>query len=171
MDLLANLFGILGLLSNIIGIQLKKKKSIMLSFMFSTLFFSINFLLIKAYAGSVISFISTIETFINYCYDKKEKEYPLPLIYSYIFISLISGAFTYRSIIDILPVLSSIVFIFTIIQKKEKNIRFLTLIYMLLFVAYDYIVCAYMPLLAATIYVVSIIISIIRYDIMKKKIK
>lgn len=167
MNLLANLFGILGLLFNIIGIQLKKKKSIMLSIMFSTLFFSINFLLIKAYTGSIISFISTIETFINYCYDKKEKEYSLPLIYSYVFISLVSGAFTYNNFIDILPILSSIVFILTIIQKKEKNIRFLTLTYILLFVVYDYFMCAYIPLISAIIYVVFIIISIVRYDILK----
>ncbi len=169
MSLLAHSFGTLGLLSNIIGIQLKKKKHIMISFIFASLFFSINFALIKAYSGAVFSFIATIQTFINYCYDNKNKKYPILLIYSYVITALICGFLTYSNIIDLLPILSSIIYILTIIQKKEKYIRFLTLIYISLFVVYDFIIKAYLPLISGTIFVISIIISIIRYDFLNKK--
>lgn len=170
MNLLANFFGALALLSNIFGIQSKKKKYIMISFILANLFLVINFILLKAYSGAIICFISVIETSINYIYDKNKRKYPVALICIYIIISLICGLFAFKNVIDILPVLSSIIFAFTIIQKKERNIRILTLSFISLFVAYDFIVGAYAALLSAVIYCISIAIAIIRYDILKKKI-
>ena len=169
MQMVAQFFGILGIISNVIGIQLKQKKHIMLAFLIANFLFAINFALLKAYSGAVICFIQGVETFINYSYDRNNKKCPKLLISAYLFVTIICGIFTCNNMIDILPVLSSVFFIMAIMQSKEKYIRLLTLIFISLFVIYDVFVGAYMALISDVIFNISTIISIIRYDTLRFK--
>lgn len=169
MNIIIQLVGILGLITKIIGIQLKKKKDILIALMISSTLFAINFFLLKAYSGAVISIVMTLEVVINYIFDKKKKEYPMWLIGTYIIVSVACGIFTYQSITDTLPIIASIIFIFTIIQKKEKNIRLLTLAYVTTFFVYDSLVGAYFALISDLLQDISIIIAILRYDHLNRK--
>jgi|GEM_PF-930910 len=171
MNLIAQFFGVLAIIANIVGMQFKQKKHIMIAFLLATFCFSINFVLLKAYSGALICFIQSIEIFINYLYDIKDKKYPPLLIGTYVIISIVCGVLTYNNLFDILPVLSSLIFIIAITQTKERYIRFLTLIFISLFAIYDILVGAYLALLSDILHDTSTIIAIMRYDVLKKSDK
>ncbi|GHW02767.1 hypothetical protein AGMMS50249_5530 [candidate division SR1 bacterium] len=159
-----------GTISNIVGIQFKKKKHIMITIILANLFFCINFALLNAYSGALVCLVAMIQTLINYCFDIKNKKYPLILIISYYVVAAICAFVTYSSLIDIIPVICAMLLTTTIIQSKERNIRNLILINIILWIFYDISVGAYTAIISDVFLVTSTLIAIIRYDI-KKKVK
>ena len=166
-NIIAQMMGVLGTISNIIGIQLKKKSQIMISIILANFFFSLNFLLLEAYSGAIICFIAGIQTFINYLFDIKKKKYPIWLITIYYLISLVSVLITFTTLIDIIPIICAILLITTIIQKKERNIRLLTLVNIGLWSVYDLTVGAYTAAISDAFMTISTLIAITRLDILK----
>lgn len=167
---LAQFFGILVIISNVLAMQMKRKKNILMFFIFANLFSAINFILLKSYSGTLICIFSIAQTIINYLYDKKEKEVPKILIGVYIVISIVCGIFTYNQIFDLLPIICSILYTVTILQQKESNIRKITLINITLWIIYDLLCKAYTAGISDFITSVSTVIAIYRYDY-KSKIK
>lgn len=169
MNILAQLFGLLGLIINIVGIQFKKKRKILITFLLANLIFGISFLFLKGYSGAAICLVAGIQSSIHYIFINKNKKFPLYLIILYIIIPIIIGFFTYKSLIDIFPVFASILFTFSIIQKKERKIRFFTLFNILMWMIYDIIIGAYTAALDDLIFLTSTLIAVYRYDIFKNK--
>ena len=81
------------------------------------------------------------------------------------------GVAFYRQVIDILPIVCSVLYTLTIVQKKEKNIRSLTLITTILWLIYDFIVGAYTAAISNIIFCISNLIAIFKYDIKGKRKK
>lgn len=171
MNITSQVLGFLGVLSNIIGVQLKNKRNIMIAFIIANIFFSLCFLLLKSYSGMVISLFSVVQTVINYSFDKKDKKIPKYLIIFYIIISIICGLLTYKKALDVLPIICSILYTLSIVQTMEKRIRFITLINVSLWTAYDFMVGAYASGINSIILISSTLIAIIRYDILKRQKK
>lgn len=167
MNLLAQIISFIGIISNIIGIQLKNKKDILISFIIANLSFGISFVLLKSYSGAAISFIAATQAIINFFIDKKGKTVSKYLITTYIIISTLVGLITYRTIIDIMPIICSVLFTLSIIQKKEKKVRIYTLTNITLWTIYDLIVGVYTAGISNIFLISSTIISIVRYDILK----
>lgn len=133
------------------------------------LLFAINFILLQSYSGAIISFISAIQTLINYVLEKKEIPFPKWLIPVYLVVSFVCGMATYQSFVDILPVTGSILYTLSIIQKKEKNLRRITLANTILWLIYDLLVMAYSSAISEVFFLTSNLIAIYRYDIRKQK--
>lgn len=167
-NIFAQVLGTLGIGTNVIGIQLKQKQHILIAFMAANLLFGSSFILLKGYSGAVICLVAAVQTLINYQYERKNKEFPKYLIVSYIIIAFICGIFTYKTLIDILPVICSVLYTLSIIQKRESNLRKVTFINIILWVIYDYSVGAYAAFTSDLFLTVSTIVAIIRYDILKK---
>lgn len=86
-----------------------------------------------------------------------------------IIISIILGTITFKSYIDILPIICSILYIFSIIQTKEKNIRRISFVNILLWIIYDIVCQAYTTAISDTFMTISIIIGMYRFDYKKEK--
>lgn len=171
MNIVSQVFGFLGVLSNIIGVQFKDKKNIMFAFIIANIFFALCFGLLKSYSGMVISLFAVIQTIINYFFDKNNKKIPIYLIVIYIVISLVCGVFTYKAALDILPIVCSVLYTISVIQTKENRIRIITLINVILWTLYDFLVGAYTAGANSIFLTISTFIAIIRYDILKKSKK
>ncbi len=169
MFIVAQLFGILTIISNVIAMQMKNKKQIIFCYILANFFSSINFMLLKSYSGAIICLFAIIQTFINNFFEKNEKKMPYTLISLYIIISIILGAITFRTYIDILPIICSILYTLIIIQNKEKNIRKIALINIMIWVVYDILYKAYTASISDSITTISTIIGIYRFDIKKEK--
>lgn len=168
MNIPAQILGLIGIIINIIGIQLKNKKSILIAFLLANLSFALCFVFLKSYSGSLICFVAAIQTLINYLFEKKNKKFPLYLIIIFILVSLTCGFLTYKTLKDLLPVACSLLYTTCIIQYKESNIRVLTLINIILWTIYDFIVGAYTAGINDIMLIVSTVIAIIRYDVIGK---
>lgn len=167
MFLLAQIIGLIGVIVNIVSIQLKNKKNILMLFLIANVLFGITFFLLKSYTGSVICLIAAIQTYINNIFVNNGKVLPKKLIILFILISAIAGFLSYKSIVDIMPVMSSVLYIFSIVQSNEKNIRLLTFLNMLLWSVFDIVVGAYTASISDIIFLISTIVAIYRYDILK----
>lgn len=167
--ILAQILGILGTVGNVVSMQLKRKNQILLCFILAGIFFSGNYLLLGGYSGAIICIIATLQTLTSYIFEIKKKEMPKWLITIFFMISLIGGILTYQNILDILPILGGITYTWSIVQKKEKYIRWITLSNCTLWFIYDVFIKAYSTCISDIIYILSTLIGIIRFDVIKKE--
>ncbi|MDE5831291.1 MAG: YgjV family protein [Clostridia bacterium] len=170
MFILAQILSFIAMIINMVAVQLKKKKHILLTIVVSNLLFIISYILLKAYVGALTCGIVAIEIIINTVLEDKGKKTPKLLIILYILVSIIIGVTTFGGFIDILPIIASILFVFTLMQSKEKYVRMLILGNLISWVIYDIFVMAYLAGLSDFFVILSTITAIIRYDI-KKEVK
>jgi len=170
MFILAQILSFIAMLVNMVAVQLKTKKQILLTIVASNLLFIISYILLGAYVGAITCGIVAIEIIINTILEDKGKKTPIYLIIVYLIISILIGIFTFGSLVDLLPIIASILFIFTLVQSKESSVRLLILGNLISWVIYDMFVKAYLAGASDSFVILSTIAAIIRYDI-KKELK
>lgn len=170
MFILAQILSFIAMVINMIAVQLKTKKQILLTIVISNLLFVISYLLLGAYVGALICGIVAIEIIINTILDGKGKKTPKYIIILYLIISILIGFLTFNSLIDLLPIIASILFLFTLVKSKEKYVRLLILGNLTSWIIYDFFVKAYLAGISDLFVISSTITAIIRYDI-KKEVK
>lgn len=169
MFIVAQIFGILVIISNVLAMQMKKKRQIIFMFILANLFSTINFLLLGGYSGAIICFFAILQTVINNHFEKLQKQVPHILIGIYVILSIVLGAITFQTFIDTLPIICSILYTLTIIQNKEKNIRKLSLVNIILWICYDLVCMAYTAAISDTFMAISTLIGMYRFDFKKKQ--
>ncbi len=167
MFIVAQLFGILVIIANVLSMQMKSKKQIIFMFILANLFSAINFILLQSYSGAIICFFAIIQTFINKIFERKEQNIPKIVILIYVIISIILGTITFNTIIDILPIICSILYTITIIQNKEKNIRRISLVNIILLIVYDIVCQAYTAAISDSLMTISTLVGMYRLDYKK----
>lgn len=123
--------------------------------------------MLGAYVGALTCGIVAIEIIINTILEDKGKITLKPLIILYLIISMLLGITTFSSFIDLLPIIASILFVFTLIQYKEKYVRLLILGNLTSWIIYDFFVGAYLAGISDLFVISSTIMAVIRYDIRK----
>lgn len=168
-NLVAQIISFLAVVLNIVSMQFKNKENIIKAFLAIGIMFTLTFLLLGAYSGAVVAFFTFIQTFINYKIEKKNKRIPKRLVTVYLIISIILGIVFFKVYSDLLPIIASVLYTLSIVPKKEKYIRILTLFNVIAWVAYDTIIGIYFAAILNVFLVLSTLIAIIRYDILKEK--
>ena len=171
MFITAQIFGILVIIANVLAMQMKNKKQIILMFILANLFSAINFVLLQSYSGAIICIFAIVQTFINKIFENKNKQVPRIVVGIYVIISIILGAITFKGYIDIVPIICSILYTLTIIQDKEKNIRRISLVNIILWILYDIVCHAYTAAISDSLMTISTIIGMYRFDYKKIKEK
>lgn len=161
---IAQIFGIMGIIFSVLSMQMKTKKNIMIMLLLLNLASALNFLFLDSLSGSLVCFFAVIETFINYLFDSKNKKVPIYVIGIYVVINIALGLSSYHSLLDILPIVCALLYCATICMQKESNIRKLMFANQSLWLVYDIIVKAYMFSISNVLTLVSIVISMIRFD-------
>lgn len=169
-NILAQIFGALATLTNVIGIQLKTKEQILISYILACLFFIVSFTLLKAYSGTATCMIMGIITTIIYFMDKYKKEVKTNLIILMIILSLCIASLFYNSFVDIISISSCIPFVLMVVQKKEKHVRLWTGIFLLFYTIFDILVGAYTAFIGDLCFLTSTLISIIINDFLTKRV-
>lgn len=169
MFIVAQIFGLLVIISNVLSMQMKNKSKIIFMFILANLFSAINFVLLNSYSGAIICAFSIIQTFINKIFEKKKQTIPMLVICSYIVLSIILGAITFSSFIDILPIICSVLYTLTIIQNKEKNIRKISLANIILWIIYDVVCQAYTAAISDFLMTISTVVGMYRFDYKNNK--
>lgn len=168
MFILAQILSFIAMVINMVAVQLKTKKQILLTIVVSNLLFVISYILLGAYVGALTCGIVAIEIIINTILEDKGKITPKFLIIIYLIISIIIGITTFNSLIDLLPIIASILFILTLRQSKEKYVRLLMLGNLTSWIIYDFFVKAYLAGISDLFVISSTITAIYRYDINKE---
>lgn len=167
--IIAQVLALFGAVSNMIAMQINKKRSILFCYVIANFAYGTNYLLLGGISGAIICIVEGFETLINGIIEDKGKKVPVWLTGIYITITLVIGTFTYNSLIDLLAIIGGILYVLLITVKKESNIRKLTFILMILWIIYDIIYRSYVAAINDTFILISTMIGIYRFDIKKGK--
>lgn len=166
--IVAQLLGIIGPSLKIVSIQFKDKKNILLMFVMVNTTIGIELLLLKAYSGAMVCFIAVIQTVINYLYVRINKNLPKFYIPIYIIVSLAAGIYSYKMIIDSLAIICAMLYIASICQTKEKNIRIISFFNIFLWIIYNLYNKAFTDALFKVAFLISTLIAIYKYDVKRE---
>lgn len=161
--IIAQVFGVLGIIANVSSMQFKKRKQILAALLCLNLFSALNFIFLNKLSSAYISLFAVIEIIINYLFESRKKEVPKPLVALYAVISIILGSLNFTGLIDLLPIACAILFCITIVIKKEQHIRVAMLLTQLLWFIFDISVGAYVFSLSNLFAIVSTLIAIRHY--------
>ena len=117
---IAQIFGIIGMLSTMISFQIKSTKKLFLMQSFSGICFALNYILLGAYTGCVINILNIGRCLIM-SGGKKMRRYPIliTIILSYCIATLL----TYTNIFSILALIAQIIGTISMWSDDWKKIR------------------------------------------------
>ena len=71
--IIANIILGISLIANVITMQQKGKKQILIGFLIVNTLCAITYIILKTYSAVLVGIISIVQTYIKYLFDKKEK--------------------------------------------------------------------------------------------------
>ena len=163
----AQIFGILGIIASVLSMQFKKRKHILIALLLLNLFSALNFVFLGSLSSAYVCFFAIIEMIINYIFEKNNKDVSKGVICIYIIINIILGMISYKTLIDILPIACALLYCGTILTKKETNIRKLMLANQSTWLVFDIVVKAYTFSISNILTIISTLIAMKRYDYKK----
>lgn len=166
-EIIAQVIGIL-LSVCVIGIvQLKSIKAILIAEVAVNLLTVANYALLGGMSGALPSVVAIFHVLLSYYFVGKERRFPLWLTAIFMAIYAAINVMTFRSPIDILPLVCTLLFAITVVQSKASGYRIIKTLTMVLWLVYDISVGAWTTVIAHGFLIVSGIIGIIRLDIKK----
>lgn len=159
--------GILGLCFGVLSFQSNKSKNIVKLKLLNDFIFSIQYILLGAITGAVMNVISCFRNliYIN-CGRKNKNTYGWMVFFS--IIMLITGALTWNSKFSLLAISGKIISTVSYGLKDAKKVRLLTLPSSIEWLIYDSYYHSFGGVINQLLIILSILISITRYDILKK---
>lgn len=160
--ILAQICGIIALILTVIAVQFKTKEKIVMCSVFANIVVAIQFFLLNAITGAVVSIINTIRCIIFYYYKKKDMKPSIIILLIFEIIAVVSGIMSWQNIWSIIPIIVTIVYTYGLWQDNVKVIRIATGIAGLGWAIYDVIVMAYVGAIQEASQLVSAIIALFR---------
>lgn len=165
---IAQLFGVISIVLNIMIVQFKTKEKMLIGMIISNLVVAMQFFLLNAITGGVISLINVIRCIVFYLFKKKNRKPSLFILITFELIVVASGIISWQNIWSLLPIIATATYTYGIWQDDVLKIKYISAIIGFEWSIYDIIVRAYVGFIQGIIQVVSAIIAIILY---KKPIK
>lgn len=168
MDIVAQIIGFGGAALNTLSFQQKKRKGIITLQIFAAILFIIHFILLGAYTGAAMNFVSLVRSVVFINNDKKWAKSPAWLVF-FVIVSIIASAYTWVDWASVLPATAMILTTVSYWLKSERKIRFVTFPSSPCWLIYDFITGSVSGVITEIFVMSSLIIAIIRYDIKKEK--
>ena len=166
----AQVLNALGTGINIFGINNKDKNITLICFAIGNIFVATSLGLLGAYSGLIIQIIFVIQAIINYFYEKKSNKYPLWLILLYVIVPSIILAFNFQSMWDICPLIGGIMYPLALVSQNF-TLRALNLVSALVWIPYDLYFGQFVGAISCTVFSITNVIAIIRFDVLQKNKK
>lgn len=166
--ILAQICGLIILILTVISVQFKTKEKIVMCFVFANVVAAVQYFLLSAFTGAVISVINAIRCIVFYYYKKKEMKPSLIILVIFELIAIISGIFTWQNIWSLIPIIVTVIYTYGLWQDNVTVIRITTGIAGFGWAIYNIIVMAYVGAVQEISQLGSSVIAIVRN---KEKIK
>lgn len=160
--------GYVALILIALSFQNNKRHTLLLFMLSGILLFVVHYILLGAWLGALMNLIGAAMVLVS---SKKDSApWAMRKFWFYLFILLfaIVGIATSKTLIDFLPVLAQIIGTFAIWQTNPRTIRFLMLIPRPLWFLYNLMVGSYPGMFTEVFVFLSVIVGIVRFDILKK---
>ena len=160
--------GFVALIVSIAVFQRKKRKAILLTQMTSSCLFAMHYLLLGAPTGVTMNLLGATRNFI---FSKKDKwiwTNNFFVLYLFISIFIIGGLITWQGYISILPMIGMTAGTISFWMNSPRKIRLISLIPSPFWFTYNFLSHSYPGMIGDMVCITSIVIGIIRFDIIKK---
>ena len=159
--ILAQICGAIVLILTVMSVHFKTKEKIVMCSAFANFVAAIQFFLLNAITGGVISILNTIRCIVFYSYKKKDMKPSLIILLTFEIIAIVSGIISWQNIWSIIPIIVTVIYTYGLWQDDIKIIRITTGLVGFGWAIYDIIVRAYVGALQETSQLISAIISLI----------
>lgn len=159
---LAQVFAFLSSVCLLASFWQKKRERILTLQILDSLFDILQYFLLGAYTGGLISFLGAIRAYVF----KRHNNH----IYLWLFLTLYSIAsfITFDGIISVIPLVAALTYTIIVWNKREKIIRAGSIFVFLLWFLYDLLVGAYVSLITDVVLIVSNLLAVYKLDIKSK---
>ena len=178
LQIIAQIFGISGMICNIITFQQKSHKRIVLWQFFSSLSFALNYFLLGAIVGGMLNIVGIVRAAVFFFKEKTNANSKGWLIffilafassYPLAFIAFEKKASLFNLIIEVLPVIAMILATVSLRLGSAKAVRGLGLFCSPLWLIYNCVSGSIGAMASEILNLISIVVGIIRFDIKKDK--
>lgn len=170
MNILAQIYGIIGLIFLIVSVQNNNKVLILIFQIFANIFYGLQYLTLGLFSAGLMSCVSLIRCLIFFYYEKK-KGITTPIVWFIILsiIPIIISYFTFTGWISLIPIIATILYTYAIWQKNLTRFRVIVSSSSIGWIFYNFVGGAYISLLGGIFEFISGLIAIVRFDILGKK--
>ena len=164
--------GIVAVILYFVGYLQKKRGAIIFLNASSRLLYIIQYIMLGAITGAVLDIAGIVSSFLAGLKDK-----PFIKKHTKLFVVLVSlaiigaGLLTYKDIFSLLPIAGVLLHTGAFWMDDEKKIRLISLLGSPFWLVYNFVSCAYGSCVGDVLSIVSLGISIVRYDILPSRCK
>ncbi len=167
-QILAQMLGFGPAIASLIASQCKKLTTILPWNATSNLLLAMTYWFAGGSSGAWICYAAVVQTIIAYCYARKEKEVPRWQTFAFLALYIVIAALTYTRKVDLIPAVASLTYALAVVQTKPFGCRIFHSVNSALWIVYDIVVGAYTMVLTHGVILISLLIAIVRYDIIKQ---
>ena len=172
MTFLANVFGILAVVLFVLSYQIKIRKGLIAANAASRVFYVTQYILLGAFEGALLDIVALLVSIL--CQKREngwiKRHLALVIALSYAVV-IGAGLLTYQNVFSLLPILGVIFETLALWFKRERQIRLFSLAGAPPWFAYNLYCGAYGSVAGNVITFVSILVAILRYDILNRTSK
>lgn len=167
MFILAQIVGVFGVATFLLSYQLKRRKHIVLLNGISSVLYVLQYILLGAFEGAAIDVVSTISTFSAHSKHKGfVAKHLKTVIIAVNLLFVIVGICLYKNIFSLFPIVGAMFQNIALWIDDERRIRLVSLVGAPLWLIYNFISRAYGSTVGSVLVIVSLVIAIIRYDVL-----
>lgn len=160
--ILAQICGIIALILTVISVQFKTKEKIVMCSVLANIVVTIQYFLLGALTGAVISVINTIRCLVFYFFKKKDMKPSIIVLIIFEIVAIISGSISWQNMWSLIPIIVTVIYTYGLWQDNIKVIRITTGIVGFGWAVYNIVVRAYVGALQETSQLISAIIALYR---------
>ena len=164
---IAQIIGLLAVSAFALSLHQKNKEKILWFRVISNIFYTLEYLLLKAFSAVGTNIVDVIQTVVFYKYTKNDEKIPLYCVLSYTVIITIIGFFTYQNIISLIPIVLSIIGAYSIWQNNLRVTRLISLFIIILWMIYNFLVQAYVNAFGNIFQFIMGVIAVYRFEDIK----
>ena len=155
----------------VISFQKNKRSFTLLSQLSAAIFFTVHFILLNALTASAMNIISAFRAYTFNLRDSNKLLNNQLLMYAFIGFFWIAGLLTWQGPISLLPITSMSLECFALWSADPKILRWVFFLARPGWIIYNFLVGSYAGLATEAFIVGSLLIAIIRFDILKTQQK
>lgn len=163
MKLIAQIIGVIAICLWLISLQCKKKKDILIFQTVASLFYSLQYILLFAFSAALIDFTSAIRNIVFYFEEKKNNKISKSTLIIFITIAILIGTLTFYSWFSILPIIATLIYIYSLWQDNLKLTRYIFLLSDFIWLIHNLFAGAYVCVIGNILQIIFGIVAIIRF--------
>lgn len=114
----------------------KRRKNILILFIFYSILYGIHYLLLGALTGFFMNMVSIVRNIIFYRHEKRKQENSICFLLVLFIIIIVFGIFSYKDMFSIISMSASLISTYSVWQKNIKVYRYLAVVVSICFIIY-----------------------------------